>query len=302
MKKISLILAVTMFLILPTTKVCAMDSNVGSDNTDGSIYMSAEEKMNFKSTNDQKFQNDMIEGRAKEYNKDYVESLMLEAAIESTENITDIYSELETYGCYVMNPIETDNNKSIKSFASSDSSDVSLSTPTVYYNAYNNTWTVTCGGYWKTTNWQKDFLTTGNVGGQDGFGVGFTNTSGSYKSAVVSCSAFITDDKGTYVSTSNRSDGDGSKGFGFRLQDYVRTTGLYNYYIGYKWSGLCNYDTWFGNYSGIATAYYIHTYKSASISSVSFGVDGKNAGINASISNESNSFQCFSNDKKFGVQ
>lgn len=38
----------------------------------------------------------------------------------------------------------------------SSSSDVTVSTPTIYYNAYNKTWTVTCGGYWKNMNWEKD--------------------------------------------------------------------------------------------------------------------------------------------------
>lgn len=98
----------------------------------------------------------------------------------------------------------------------------------------------------------------------------------------MSASAYMTDVNSNYrASTSNRSDGDGSKGFGFRIQDHWKS----GYYVGHKWSGLCTYDRWFGNYNGVATAYYIHTYDSASLESVDFGFDGKTAGISATITN-----------------
>jgi len=114
----------------------------------------------------------------------------------------------------------------------------------------------------------------------------------------MSASAYMTDVNSNYrASTSNRSDGDGSKGFGFRIQDHWKS----GYYVGHKWSGLCTYDRWFGNYNGVATAYYIHTYDSASLESVSFGFDGKTAGISADITNSVKSFTAFSADKSFGV-
>lgn len=224
-----------------------------------------------------------------------IESLMLKATNCDDQQKEKIYKQLAKYGCYVMPKDESP----ISIAASSGTNDVSISSPTIYYNAYNKTWTVTCGGYWKTTAWNK-FL-PGDVGGKDGFGVGFTNTS-SYKSSVISASGYITDGN-KYVSTSYRSDGDGSKGFGFRLQDYIYSTnmGCLYHYVGETWSGLCNYDSWFGSYSGVATAYYIHTYSSASLSGVEFGVDGKTAGISASISKESDSFTGFSSDTRFGV-
>lgn len=151
----------------------------------------------------------------------------------------------------------------------------------------------------ENSNWM-DSLKTGNVGGQDGFGVGYTNIGSSYKSSVVSVSAAIRDQSGTISkTTTNRSDGDGSKGFGFRLQDYVTSDG--NSYVGYKWSGSCTYDSNFGSYSGIATGYYLHTWSSTSINSVSFGIEGKTAGIDIEFSSTANSFTAFGSDKKFGT-
>lgn len=54
-------------------------------------------------------------------------------------------------------------------------------------------------------------------------------------------------------------------------------------------------------YPCIATAYYIHTYESAEITSVKFGIDGQIAGISIEINNSSKSFTAFSNDLKFGI-
>ncbi len=53
--------------------------------------------------------------------------------------------------------------------------------------------------------------------------------------------------------------------------------------------------------SGIATGYYIHTWDKAMITSITFGINGKTAGISATISNASKSFTVYSNDKRFGV-
>ena len=165
-----------------------------------------------------------------------------------------------------------------------------------YYEAWNNCWSVTCGGEWNNTNYGGYI---NDVGGDDGFGVGYTNSSNPYKSSVVSCSAYLTDANNRYYeSTSNRSDGDGSKGFGFRLQDGWQNIGNY---VGHKWSGVCTYDNWFGNYNGVATAYYIHTYNEANLKSVTFGKNGTTAGIEANIEAVESSVTALSNDTVFGT-
>lgn len=277
-----------------------MDS-IESNPNFSSVYIDSNDKKEFAAQMDNLYLLKTQKDEIKLSSTKNIENLMLKAAWSDDDEKELIYQQLSNYGCYVMS-LEDSNidTNTTKMMASSGTNDVTISTPTIYYNAYNKTWTVTCGGQWNTTAWNK--LLPGDVGGQDGFGVGYTNTSSSYNSSVISCSAYITD-RNRYVSTSYRSDGDGSKGFGFRLQDYIYTSdfGYTNHYVGAIWCGLCNYDSYFSTYSGVATAYYIHTYSSASLSGVQFGVSGKTAGIEASISSKSDSFTGFSSDKRFGV-
>lgn len=104
--------------------------------------------------------------------------------------------------------------------------------------------------------------------------------------------------------TTNRSDGDGALGFGFRLQDYIfdkSIIGSNKGYVGYKWAGDVTYDDCFGSYSFIATSYYIHTYSTATLDSITFGIQGKQAGLNIIINNSINSFTGFSNDTRFAI-
>ena len=64
---------------------------------------------------------------------------------------------------------------------------------------------------------------------------------------------------------------------------------------------LLSDDNWFGNYNGVATAYYIHTYNEANLKSVTFGKNGTTAGIEANIEAVESSFTAFSNDTVFGT-
>lgn len=99
------------------------------------------------------------------------------------------------------------------------------------------------------------------------------------------------------VTTYNRSDGDGSKGFGFRMRDKVITPSLSTVlYVGYQWYGSCTYDANFSSFEGAATAYYIHTYSTANIDGIEFGLDGKTAGVQFDISEEELSMTAYSSD------
>lgn len=179
------------------------------------------------------------------------------------------------------------------------SGDVSLSAPEVYYQADNQTWVVSCGGTWLNANGSSGMYKGGNVGDPDGFGVGYTNITSSYQSMVVDSYAYLTDHANVNkVKTNNRSDGDGAKGFGFRLQDRYISTPTFSCYVGHKWYGSCTYDSAFSTYDAIATSYYIHTYRNAKISSISFGINGSTAGINVSLTNIDKSFIAFSTDTR----
>lgn len=261
-----------------------------------SVVLDASDKITFAKQKKEEYETAVSNGEVKESNIEEIEELLRQAIFATGSEKEHINQQLEAYGVY-------EYGRSVLAQTRSGSGDVTISTPNVYYEAWEDTWTVTCGGTWKNDNCLYDDLFIGNVGGADGFGVGFTNTGGTYKSSVVRSSAYITDkDESKYVSTSYRSDGDGSKGFGFRLQDYVYGTNITGFgYVGYKWYGSCTYDSDFGVYNGIATAYYIHTWSSAQLTGVSFGAAGKTAGIEATIEASSNSFTGYSSDKTFGV-
>lgn len=267
-------------------------STISSSPISNSVYLSATDKEHFATQMDAIYLQKVMKNEVNIPTRELIDSLLLQVSIASPQEQERINAELESYGVY-----KYDSPIIERPATRTGTGDVTLATPTIYYEAWSTYWSVTCGGEWKNTNYGD---VVGDVGGADGFGVGYTNCSNDYKSHVVSASAYLTDANNNYYeSTSNRSDGDGSKGFGFRLQDSWQD-GI-GHYVGHKWSGLCTYDSWFGNYNGVATAYYIHTYDSANLTGVSFGVDGKTAGISASIEFQEDSFTAFSNDKTFGV-
>ncbi len=287
-----MLLAAVMFVSLPV-KIYATEMHneaFSKGETGISIYLSAEDKLEFASRMDEAYAQSRMNNTAKTPTREVVDALLLRVSIASPAEQAAINEELAAYGVY-----KYDSPVIERPTMRTGSGDVDIATPTVYYEAWSTYWTVTCGGGWNNREYGDLF---GDVGGDDGFGVGYTNVGGSYQSHVVSASAYLTDEyEENYESTSYRSDGDGSKGFGFRLQD----SWIGNSYVGHKWSGLCTYDSWFGSYNGIATAYYIHTYDTTSLTGVTFGIEGRTAGISADIEFGDDSFTAFSNDKTFEV-
>lgn len=254
------------------------------------------DKAVFARTMEKKYSSDLKAGRIKKASTEEIEDLRIKYTFASADEKSQIAAEMEKYGTYVYKPFDSTNNT--VSILSCGSEDVTLEVPTIFYEAAPNVWVISFGGHWHNYDWTTGApLLDGNVGGPDAFGVGFTSTSGSYISYVVGSYARIWDQNDDhYISTNNRSDGDGSKGFGFRLQDEVIR--VFDY-MGYYWYGSCTYATGFSSYDGIATAYYIHTYKEAFINSITFGIEGENAGISFSITNQAQSFPAYSNDTPF---
>jgi hypothetical protein len=70
-------------------------------------------------------------------------------------------------------------------------------------------------------------------------------------------------------------------------------------YVGEYWSGYCTYSQNFANYSGVATGYYAHTWKSTGISSITFGITGEEAGVQIIFSDTENSFDAYGLDRTF---
>ena len=263
-----------------------------------SIYMSTDEKLSFMERMDAKFETDSQNGNMKTASREVIDNLIMEASFASGAEKDKISQELATYGIYIFNTESTAGNMAIPRIGTGD---VTLNTPLVVYDSLLKSWIVTCGGVWNNNNFDVGYK-FGNIGGEDAFGVGYTNIASQYKSSVVKASGMITDDSGDIsLSKSNRSDGDGSKGFGFRLQDYTVSVLMSRKYVGYKWYGSCTYDINFASYSGIATAYYVHTWNSAEITSIRFGLEGRTAGVEISVDVSSKSFTAFSSDKIFGT-
>lgn len=219
-----------------------------------------------------------------------------------------IEQELNNYGVFLLDAPE-----SVFQIMS-DNGDINMTQPLISYDSFDSTWSIAGGGSWNNNNWVNDVSglwigyvdETKNMGGKDGFGVGFTSLTGTYQSQVVDQYAYISDGLGNNRETNNRSDGDGSKGFGFELQDFARIhsidiwSGNYTLsYVGKHFGGCVVYDSSFTYLDGVATSYYIHTYNNAVINSVEFGVSGKSAGINATIENQSSSFSAYSIDTRF---
>lgn len=298
MKKfIAIFTALTLLLISTTnTTVFASESTSYQNEVDTvSVYMDAKGKTDFSTKMDAIYETSIMEGEIIEPSREDIDFLMEQVTFAKNNEDKEIFKQkLSEYGVYLYPAEEIAQNRS-------GSGDVTLTAPHIFYQAWENSWTVTCGGNWNTLNWGDNIL-PGNIGGLDAFGVGYTNSTLPYKSYVMHSTAYLSDgiDSNHNVSTTNRSDGDGSKGFGFRLQDYTYGI-LIHTYVGLTWYGACTYDNYFSSYNGVATAYYVHTYDTANISSVTFGAQGKTAGVNIEITSKENSFIAYSNDTRFGA-
>ena len=256
-RKIIAILIAVFILAFSANKVfLAQEAAVTSQKfavplTSTSIWLDAKEKTSFAEEMDKVYEKALADGVIKSGNRESIDSLMERATFAMDEaQQEETRQELAQYGIYIYETEEV----SWPSCNTSD--DVTLYTPMVFYQAWEKTWTITCAGNWKSTSWRKRVF-IGDVGDDDAFGVKYSDSTQAYRSSVVRVSAYLADeDTEKKVTTYNRSDGDGSKGFSFRLQDYTYFVPFKTGYVGYKWYGSCTYDSGFGAYDGVVTAYY----------------------------------------------
>ncbi|MFF2094147.1 hypothetical protein [Paenibacillus sp. NPDC058174] len=226
----------------------------------------------------------------------------------------DVIAEnMQEYGVYLLDLPES--KTTISPFAVG-TTDMQMTNPIIMFDSNSSQWIITGGGYWKNDNWQQHMPTvwcqgpitvgqTCSVGGEQAFGVGFTNVSGSYTGvALNSVYAFMSDGDGNEISTTVRSDGNGALGFGFRLQDSLRIKVARPInstvtYIGKHFAGLARYNAKFSAYDGNATSYFTHTYDNSVISNVTFGVGSQMSGVSVQTSVQTKSFPAFSGDTLF---
>lgn len=83
----------------------------------------------------------------------------------------------------------------------------------------------------------------------------------------------------------------GLDGFGFEMPDEI----IGSKYVGYKWYGSATYPSNFANFNANAKSFYVHTYYSAVIQSMSLGIQGISGYVDLSISNNSYYFKAQSN-------
>ena len=219
-----------------------------------SIWLDAKEKTSFAEEMDKVYEKALADGVIKSGNREAIDLLMERATFAKDEaQQEEIRQELAQYGTYIYEA------KEVSWPSCNTSDDVTLYTPMVFYQAWEKTWTLTCAGNLNHTSWRKRVF-IGEVGDDDAFGVKYSDSTQVYRTYVMRTTAYLADeDTEKKVTTYNRSDGDGSKGFSFRLQDYTYFVPFKTGYVGYKWYGSCTYDSGFGSYDGVATAYYAPT-------------------------------------------
>ncbi len=292
-------LCVTLIIIM-SVSAYADESIIIQETKSGSVYLDANAKMTFAERKRQEYSEMVAAKEEADMDHDYVLALLSRTVRVDEIEATLIKAELETYGIYEF-PTEIIERNDVVPLI--DGNDVYVANPSIYYDASTNRWVVVTGGQWLTENYDDNFIFLNpDVGGLDGYGVAFTSTSG-YNSSVVDVLGTIYTENGDLSQIRNRSDGNGGLGFGFRQQDKYIQVGLAKYvYLGDQWSGICYYDSEFASFSAVATSYYVHTYDSASISSITFGVSGKQAGLEIAIENSAGSFVAYSDDVRKHAQ
>lgn len=193
---------------------------------------------------------------------------------------------------------------------STNASKVTLSVPTVYYDAYTGEWVLMADGSWKNidgletpTFWFASVGDEFNIGGTDAVGILLTDTYGDFNgiSLMEGTGQFWGDG---ITATYNR-DGmiPSSNGAIFKLQDKIKITrraGFIIYVYEYSYNAFdfythLRYNANFVNYRGNAVLFYAHTWDKTELNGISIGLDS----IGVSWSNGSSGWNAIGNDKPF---
>lgn len=253
------------------------------------FYTSSDEKSEFARNMSSLYHAAAENGSILPHDRNEIDRLMEEAAFTAGTEQEALYADLASYGVYLFRPA-----------TGSDNSDIILNAPAIYFDAQEYTWTVTCSGYWRTDNWNTTLL-PGNIGGCDAFGVGFTNCDKEFTGTVIRSYAILRDQTGKNTNAiANSVQGDVSHGFGFEIQDYsvAGTLTTPRSYVGYYWYGACTFSADFASIGGIATAYYIHTYDTTTITGIHYGIPLRPGGVDILTSDQAASFTAYSSDTR----
>ncbi|GKX30274.1 hypothetical protein SH1V18_27540 [Vallitalea longa] len=209
-----------------------------------------------------------------------------------------IASKVKEYGIYVLV-----DEKPEKLILNSTLNDIEVSKPMISYNSYDDIWYVNAGGYWNSEYaFKKDrtwSISSGRykyeIGNLDVAGIALSNVKGDTTGVYIQDSYLIRGDQDGLShdnKINNIVSSDDLGGIAIAFQD------AYDDYrdscIGYRWAMQAEYSKEFGNISCNIKGFYAHTFKSSKINGISFGVSGKNFGVNFNISDEDHCIKEFS--------
>ncbi|CAM3126807.1 hypothetical protein PASE110613_17660 [Paenibacillus sediminis] len=243
---------------------------------------------------------------------DNVQHLLNELAVDvatGDKTIDEANHTLEAVDVYALK-VPSDDGGLLSPF-SVGSTDVTMNSVWITYDAQTRRWNASGGGYWNGTAWFTDnpggwWGTKGetkNVGGLDSVGITYYNSSGYGTTSVVSSLGYVTDHNGWSVDLNNPSHGDGKNGVAFDFQDQMKLKSISGItpkasdftYLGEGFAATITYDSGFSNYHGKARSMYAHTWSNTSINSIGFSGGAGNFGVTVSWANEGHSWLVFNN-------
>ncbi len=191
----------------------------------------------------------------------------------------------------------------------STASDITLNTPSIYYDYQANEWTVSGGGNWITNAWKYDSTAANqilcpasqNLGGVDSIGISLHDPSGTYNASMVDCQGYYSDGAGNYTLIQYADNNNYAQGITFSYQDIITDSTPMDSnwddwkYKGKNFSALATYSSAFVNYGGNANTFYAHTWNSTTINSVTLGTSG----ASVTFSSSNNRFTAYSPDTSF---
>lgn len=167
-KLVAFVLLAALFMGM-TIPVSAEESSP-SVMSSAEVYLEANSKLEFSQQMDIRYSTDLKAGKIERGSLEEIEKLMMQSTFASGKEKEEINERLEMYGVYEFMP----NTNTPTTVPYSGTNDITMQTPTIFYEAWENSWSVTCGGNWNNRNWHVGSLTS-NVGDADAFGVGYSN-------------------------------------------------------------------------------------------------------------------------------
>ncbi len=190
-------------------------------------------------------------------------------------------TQLEAMGVYCL---ETASDSNENTNSSRMASQIDIGTVSVAFDAPTGNWILSASGRWTGDGWKGNqslnYLNGEvSIGGFDGIGLCFYNTSGTYSASMISAYAYISggEDPVYYRSPTYMN---GMHGAYFLFSDVAKYHGEDDdgseiwLYHGKSFSVIMRYTREFENYNGYAKLQYTHTWGAGKLTGVNYGSNG----------------------------